>query len=445
MSLSIKDDIRDINKKDDDKYTKYQNNHRPSEEFDRNDRNDDRDRNIEFDRNSDREYSNKSKSSKKEEYTLSNLVQFLAQRRYYVSRQFVHEDSVVFIKVRIESIGENILIYFPSKFNISPIDNIPITEIIPFELTEQDLLSVYQREDNEFRESFSEFHTDDLKNPESFSQEHYRALTIQEKNKEYQIRKTIIRYTDQLNKFKSCFMRLKYKVGILSNDVLCDINRHNEIECYLIKSEEDLVKNMIDEKTDSVLNIEHELYFVIDLPNFYDKMPQLAKDVISLYKNFYSTLSTAHTRFTAIAEHRFRNYQLLIGEFINMYNKKHKFLEMLETLTGSLDKANTQEEKLIQKLELIESKESIELSKASDKSYRLTKNEKELQKVRELKMKIINTIHEIKTKYHTFILTFDYVITNIVKQLKNVEADVGLLGIRVQDLVVQPKKPKKGK
>ena len=431
-------DFNDKNEETDKRESFHHEDHNEREDREKDDRHDDDEE--EYDR------SRRKEKRKEPKYTLSNLVTYLSQRKIFVSRQFVYENTTVFLKARIENIGENIFIYFPSKYEITPIETLPITEIVPYELTDDDLLANYQLQETEFRENFGEFQSQDLKNPEdTFSQEHYRALTIQEKNKENNIRKCIIKYVNQLTKFKSCFSKIKYKLVIMSNDVLCYINRHNDVDSYLIRSEEDLVKNVIDDKTDTVLNIDHEMYFLIDLPNFYEKIPQLSTDVISLYRNFYNTLSSVHTKFTAVAEHRFRNYAMLVQQFISMYNDKNKFLEMLDTLTASLDTAINQETKLIEKLQLIESKESIELSKNNEKSYRLSKNEKELQKVRELKMKIINTIHEIKTKYHTFILTFDFVITNVVKHLKNIEVDINLLGISMQNLVIAQKNNNKKK
>jgi hypothetical protein len=447
MSSSKFERSSDYNDKNLDKY-EGENDKKEHEENEDNDKYDKRSK-YEEDEDYDRseKYERSSRREKRKEqpkYTLSNLVTYLTQRKIFVSRQFVYENTTVFLKARIENIGENIFIYFPSKYEITPIETLPITEIVPYELSDEDLLANYQLQENEFRENFAEFQSKDLKNPEdTFSQEHYRALTIQEKNKENHIRKSIIKYVNQLTKFKSCFSKIKYKLVIMSNDVLCYINRHNDVDSYLIRSDEELVKNVIDDKTDTVLNIDHEMYFLIDLPSFYEKIPQLSTDVISLYRNFYNTLSSVHTKFTAVAEHRFRNYAQLVQQFIIMYNDKNKFLEMLDTLTASLDTAINQENKLIEKLQLIESKESIELSKNNERSYRLSKNEKELQKVKELKMKIINTIHEIKTKYHTFILTFDFVITNVVKHLKNIEVDINLLGINMQNLIVAQKSKKK--
>jgi hypothetical protein len=345
--------------------------------------------------------------------------------------------------VHAESIGEDILIYFPSKYNIpKESGNIPCIEIIPYDLTEKDLLSLQDQEEKETRENYGELQIDDLKDKDSFTddqlQRQYAPISI-DSNREYLIRKAMVRYTNQLNKFKNCTTHIKYKFAILTNDAMCIINRYNETECYLIKdSGNGVVHNIIDSKTDSVVSISHELYIMVDLPSFYEKISQVPDDLIKIHRNFYATLNRAHTKQTAMAEHRLKYHQLIVTRMLAEYARNNKYLEMMNTLTTSLEKSIEQEEQIIQKIKIISTKSPDDkptVAKDTERSFKLSKNEQDLQKVRELKVKTAKLLHEIKTKYHNFLVTFDSVITETCFNLKQIENNISLLGINLDTVI----------
>lgn len=362
-------------------------------------------------------------------YTFKKLREFMTQKKYFVQRQFVADGNVVFIKIHVESIGENILVYFPSKYNVPvEVNNVPTTEVVPYEITDKDLLCLKKHDDNDTKNNYSELAVDELKNMNNY-EDNYEAINM-ESNKDTIVVKKMVKYNNQLDKFKNCTPKISYKFAILTDDVLCIINRHNDTENYLIKNGKGLVPNIIDSKTDSVCQIDHELYVLIDLPSFYEKIDQLPDDLIRLYKNFYATLSKAHTTQTSIVEHRFKNYQQLVTKMMAEYANKNKFLDLMSSLTTSLTKTIKQEKELVEKINIIEaSRNSATVSKDTDISFKLSKNESDLAKVREVKLKTTTLLREVKTKYHAYILTFDSVITETASDLKNVESNMELLGI----------------
>jgi hypothetical protein len=367
----------------------------------------------------------------RENYTLRNLKEFLASKKYYIKSQFIIDDVIIFIKIHAELIGEDIFVYFPSKYNI-PVDrDIIYYEIVPYELTDKDLLSINNIDKNdEIKENYSEVQIDDIKDLDSFTDKNYKAIDI-DSNYENIIRKKMVKYTNQLNKFKNCTAKIKYKFVILTDDTLSIINRYNETENYLIKNGKGIVKNIIDSKTDTICNINHELYILIDLISFYEKINQIPEDIIKLYRNFYSILSKGHLKQTALAENRFKNYQYMISKMVNLYNQKSKYLELISSLAFSLEKSIHSENQLIQKLGISENKDTTTSSMTADakRSFKLSKNEQELQKTREVKTKTSNLLREVKVIYHSFILTFDSSITEITSNLKNIEIDIKVLGI----------------
>jgi hypothetical protein len=275
---------------------------------------------------------------------------------------------------------------------------------------------------------------DDIKDRDSFSESNiYKPISI-DSNREYLIRKSMVRYTNQLDKFRNCTAHIKYKFAILTNDVLCVINRYNETECYLIKNGGSLVSNIIDSKTDTVIPIGHELYVTIDLPSFYEKINQVPTELIRLHKIFYSTLNRAHTKQTATAEHRFKNYQSIVTKMMSEYSKNSKYLEMMESLTQSLEKSIEQEEQIIQKIAIVGVQDpKSTMTKDTERSFKISKNETDLQKIREVKIKTGKLLHEIKTRYQNFLITFDSTITDTCASLKNIEQGISRLGINLSD------------
>jgi len=366
---------------------------------------------------------------RRQEYTLKKLKEFMALKNFYVTRQFVLENNIVFLKVYVETIGDYILVYFPSKYSVpKESSNIPVTDITSYELSSSDILAYYTGENDD--ESYSEVDFSEGKDLNGFANESYKSIDM-DGMKDSILRKKAIKYTNQMNKFKNCTAKIKYKFGILTNEIMCVINRHNETECYQVLNGQGLVSNIVDSKTDELHSIQHELYVLIDLPSFYEKINTVPEEIIKLYKHFYAILAKSHTKQTSLAEHRFKNYQNLVGKMVQMYNKNNKFLDMLDGLTSSLNKSIAQEEQIKQKINVIESQKDqpSQIAKDTENSFKLSKNEQELQKVKGLKHKTMKLLHEIKSQYQNFLLSYDSAISEIAKDLGTIEVNMYSLGI----------------
>lgn len=364
-----------------------------------------------------------SSSGSEDKYSLKRLKDFFSSRKIAIIHQFIADGSIVFVKARIESIQDSILIYFPSKYDISPDYNMSYTELVAYDLTEKDLIYLQEHAEKEMKENYGELNLD----ADDENEDHFREININE-NKDVNIRKSLMIYSNQLNKFKNCVNKLKYKLSILSNTVFCTINRHNELETYLVKDGKGLVSNIIDGVTDEIHYIDQEMYIAIDLPSFYEKLPSVKEDIIKFYKHFYHILNKAHTKQTAQAEIKLRNHQVLINKMIGMYKSKSNFLDMIEKLHNTYESAKSQEEQIIQRIKIIEDQKAKnpELINDQDRIMKLTKNEKDLQSIKENIKKVLNTLSEIKKQYHNFLISYDSTIseTNIyLKILKIVLRD----------------------
>lgn len=379
----------------------------------------------------DRNYCQEEEQDKPEpKQSLSGLRAFMAQKRIFVKTQFISEGAITFLKVHLEGIGEDILIYFPSKYIVAPDVNLPILEIVPYELTDDDMMSLHRQDEKDTNNTYGEIVIDELKDQDSFSSDSYKPIAL-DNTKEHAIRKSLFKYQLQLQKFRACTEHIKYKFAILRDDSLSVIDRHNETGCYSIKGNNKILSNIIDSKTDNVIVIPHELYILTDLPSFYEKIDELSSDVIKLYKNFYATLNVAHTKQTALAEHRFKNYSLLIKSFLADYAKNAKFLDHIGTLTSQLEKSIAQERQLIEKVKIIEGHKNTSLNNETENSFKMSKVEEELNKARDVKTRTTKLLQEVKQRYNAFLLTFDFTVSEVCKNLKAIETTLAGMNIKL--------------
>lgn len=379
-------------------------------------------------------FSNESSYSEPErQYSLQPLRELLAKRGIIVKSQFVTSDNTVaFVKALIESIGESILVYFPSKYLVPKEDSLPVIDIVPYDLTDEDKALLNLGEEQETREAYNELIIDDLKDKDSLTSESYTPLSLNN-NKEHQIRKALFSYHNQLENFKRSTAHIKYKFAVLTNNSLSIINRHNETESYIVKGQNSLILPIVDSKSETLIPIPHEFYILIDLPSFFEKLDQVSTEIISVYRNWYFLLNRAHTKQLALAEHRFKNYQTLVQRLIAEYGKNSKFLDLIGTLTIQMEKSVEQENQLIQKMEIVSRGQSETMTADQSKSFKLNKVEQDLVKIREVKRKTGNLLREIKARYNAFLLTFDSTMGVLCKNLRQMESAIGELGLKVNE------------
>lgn len=375
-----------------------------------------------------------SHSEPERQYSLQPLRELLARKGIIVKSQFVTSDNTVaFVKILIESIGESILVYFPSKYLVPREDSLPVVDIVPYDLTDEDKALLNLGEEQETREAYNELIIDDLKDKDSLTSESYVPLSLNN-NKEHQIRKALFAYHNQLENFKRSTAHIKYKFAVLTNNSLSIINRHNETESYIVKGQTSLILPVVDSKSETLISIPHEFYILIDLPSFFEKLDQVSTEVISVYRNWYFLLNRAHTKQLALAEHRFKNYQLLVQRLLSEYNKNSKFLDLIGTLTIQMEKSVEQENQLIQKLEIINRGQSETMTTDQSKSFKLNKVEQDLVKIREVKRKTGTLLREIKVRYNSFLLTFDSTMGVLCKNLRQMESAIGELGLKIGEV-----------
>lgn len=346
-------------------------------------------------------------------YNIHKLKNFLAKKSIYITKIFITEDTITFLSVMIESVGEEILVYIPSKYSIDPPEEniLPVYELDPFEIEETSSLLAQETD------VYNEIHSTDLYDDDNneLLVDDYKPIEINKKSNNQ-----LYRYYNQLQKFKNCVSHIRYKIGIITDRSITIINRHNEIDTYKVL-----------QKRIGGYASKPNMILIIDLENFYKKLDRVGDDIINVHKTFYGVLHKAHNKQSLILEARMKNYHVTALQLTALYTQKSKFLDMMDTLTNSLEQAKKKEYAITVVWNEIESKreQSKTLNSEVDRSFKLSKTEKELQSVKDLKNKIIKTLRDIKHQYNQFLLDYDYSVGESVKRLNEITRllqDVGV-------------------
>jgi hypothetical protein len=364
----------------------------------------------------------KEEKDKKTIYNIHKLREFLKTKSMFITRIFIEEDTILFLGILIENIGEEILLYVPSKYTILP----PSDSSLPiFELEVEE--NIDDIDNSSKNESYDEIHDNNLYDENTFAfdalTDDYKPINIQKPKQN----RDLPRFKYQLEKFRNCVAHIRYKIGIINNNNIAVINRHNEIDIYSI---------IEDERSEKEIK-KSNLILVIDLENFYKKLDTVSDDIINVYKTFYAVLHKAHTKQTNILEGRMKNYQMITVQLTILYAQKSKFLDLMDTLTSSITKAQRKEKQILNILDEVEKKrsENKTLSSEVDRSFKLTKTEKELQDCRIIKTKAIKTLKEIKQNYNQFLLDYDYSVGQSIKKLGEVTNLLNNMGISMDKKV----------
>jgi hypothetical protein len=176
-----------------------------------------------------------------EKFDLSNLLKFLTTNKFKCKHLFVDDSRVVFIL--IETIYNYLLIYIPSKFSII-INNKTLNQYIPI-----------------------------------------TNIKVENEDEEIKLNKKSNIMKENLKNSMKMFMSNPVKMSYINKDNIVYINRHNEIEYYTLET----------------YTPYDNMYWIIDLENFYTKFSNIDLELkninnnilLSLYSNFDSNKKDA--------------------------------------------------------------------------------------------------------------------------------------------------------
>lgn len=163
-----------------------------------------------------------------EEYDVKNFLNFCKTKNLNCTHLFVYENRVLFIMLELET--GSLLVYVQSKFPIYVKEG--FTDFIPI---------TYVKEEDE----------------DTKSDIFYKVKRSFDTNKQH-------------------FQSNCIKVAYMQQNAICMINRHNDIETFALET-----------------NVKYnQIFWLIDMENFYIRIDTLSKDLKNVSLSFLNTLQT---------------------------------------------------------------------------------------------------------------------------------------------------------
>lgn len=395
---------------------------------DRDDRNRGRgDRDRDKHRESDKD---EKRSEELRKYTIEKLIQFISKDNKPL--QLYSEDGVYkFIEVLTQEVGEKILIYIPSKYPIACSIQYPSLElkVISQEKENERPSSADLRGYAEIRLGDESIEEQLLDKDEADRLIDYRDIDLDQDSKK-NIKTHIHKTHAQLERLSLCTNKIKYKFGVITKRVLSVINRHNDINHFIIVDNLSYrlnnEKEKKDEKEGKGKAINDDLCIVVDLESYYNKLTSFNEDIRKTYVNLFSIFNKVHAKEITELSTKLSVLSSVIPKLTNSYKEHQQFLEMLNNATNKIISFNKQ----IKALE----EESMKIQYSNDtdasKAFKKEQLNKDIEKLQNHKERSIKLYIEIKNKYSVGMLNYDHVLINdllLIKQLTDSFVSIGVL------------------
>lgn len=335
--------------------------------------------------------------------SLSKLENLMSANGFIPTMFFTLDNICVYIQVMSVVNTEMFLLYIPSKyeFSVGKKSNIPSFEIKYIDLENKDnIADDYAGEQDENIENiYKEIDTESpTKNNSIGSQleENYRrkiALgdSIQDNIK--QVRNN----ARQLKRLRLCVQNVRYKIGILYKNFLCAIKKDDSIECYNVKR----YNNSKDSK---------QLYVIVDLELFYEKMSSLLSNISTIRQGIYDILNTnRYSNLSTFQSFLEENKDSILSPKIASM-KAIEYEKHLKEATDMLNITISREKIVLENIYNINTKYNTSVKSLNtdiEKAHLLTKYNNELTDIQKIKEDIIKILIELTEKYQNIILTTD--------------------------------------
>ena len=342
--------------------------------------------------------------------SIQKLEKLLALKGYTVKNFFVISDVCAYIEAISIEDASTFLLYIPSKYefkirsNEKNIHKIKFIEIGDDDEIDDSTVEHYASQPDNLRleqtyteietivgHDFQDFDRGDNDMATHLEEAYKRPIKLKDINKDdiHNIR-DICR---QLRRLKYCVQNIKYKVSIIYKNYLCVLNRHEELECYLIKhySKDEY----------------RRLLVLVNLEIFYEKMDKINIDIEKVREGIFKVLDKNQSMHTRNLYRMLEEKNDVVEVSNNVINNKtiysthiSKFKSMLETLTKK-------ENELFEDLDGLNSKRGEYVHNDATLSHQKSKIEKELDHIDVVKRKVMKHIVGLNSKIENINLSTD--------------------------------------
>jgi len=359
--------------------------------------------------------------------SLSKLERLLSSKGLVINKYFIMYSLCVYLEVFNRNNADTFLVYIPSKYEIKLERGDNVFRIDYLDILDENgnIPGEYAGEpDNyELENNYDEIEihlspdADNRKNLAKHQEENYNH-TVSLKDITRDDTQSLRDIFRQLRRLKFCVQSIKYKLGIVYKNYLCCIRRDNTFECFTFQNR--------------ITKTDKRLLISVDLETLYSKIGSLCLDIKTVKHGIYKVLNRNHLQ-------NARNLKSIMVRNTNItersddiYVKKEKYSLYITNLETLLEKIDISESKTLFKISRINEKYSDTSLRGLhidiEKSHLISRQEKELEKIRGVKKDIIINISCLKEKQENIMLKIDNIFFDnsvmldaIVKNLKNLD------------------------
>lgn len=332
-------------------------------------------------------------------FSLELLQNLLEKNNFKIIQLYTHNSQVLFIKVFSLPNANTLVIEIPDKFPIKYTDNnLPSTELVEFNCLTTKPTS--RRCENVFNLSYNK----DIENDSEYLEEmnldklltQYSNIDIDKDKTEY-FENHISDGFAHLSRLLYCVKNTVYKLCITNDTSVMSINMDNKINCYGIKR--------CNPKSSYMEN--KEIFLVLNLEKFYEKVANIHSDTRNLYLRLYNVLDSVHSQAvnSIISKIKTNNN---ISEKLKTITRKKRQLELcvtnLETTIHDINKNIRTHTDLLEQKKLISTNSFVN---ENNNTFQTEKIKNNILILENKKKTAVSMLNDLKKEYNTFVFDVD--------------------------------------
>ena len=310
--------------------------------------------------------------------------------------QYIYKDAVMYVKIKNNKHGNDVLVYIPSKFTIRKDYSIPSygLEYVDVRLDNQSVAIDFGEVDEDTTQDEYEqisFEESDVAIREKLERNYERPVSLKGNHEDRMEIRDIFR---QLGRLKHTVASVPYKLCISYKHFLCTLSRHNELEGYVIKNCDmrQSKKNMI---------------ITTDFQYFCNNLDSVGFEVTDVLQSIFRILDNNHTR-------NLREISRLDSFSVRLKTLYIKYENAIASLNDNLQKAQERfdnirdrEDELIQEVMTLRQRNTLS---DNDKTRKMDACKKKIENLFQKKNEIMITMNELLERKEDLTLSTDRII-----------------------------------
>lgn len=329
--------------------------------------------------------------------SIKKLQSLLLEKGFAPTKYFIEDDRCIYIEIFSVTTTEIFLLYIPSKYTIPPpsSNSEPVFKLkyIDVEVDEEDVANEYAGDGKIGNYDTVDLPPDD-KMEEHLENNYKQIISFKDITQEDAVQlRSIYR---QIRRLRYSVQNINYKIGIIYENYICSVTRHNDVTCYIIKHypRDKHSKNLL---------------IIIDLETFYNRNNRIIDDMRIVREALYTVLERNLNMHIGIFERMLQNKKSIETLPNLVHAKKKEYDVMIAELEKMFTDVEEAEKKTTEELQKVNANQpqmsnlNMDINRAHSSSRLLT----ELGRLENIKNEITKNILVLRSKRENCILNVD--------------------------------------